>query len=358
MQHSESFQNLDLKVQTIIKKLAQGPQSFDELQSFIKVENASIKEHMINELRHHRRDLAHNEYCRRFLNDLRYGEIYRRQENIKEALNETFQWIYKRDGSDQVPLRWHDFVQWLELGGGIYWISGKAGSGKSTLMNYICQHDQTSKSLSVWSGGKEVFAPSFFFWSAGSTLERSCEGLLRSLLYQILQRFPGLTPTSIDHKSATEPAEDSEHTFQPIAAWTERRLHATFQSVMRLAQAFCHMCIFIDGLDEISGDPDALIAMIRNLQSASVKVCLSSRPDRVYTDAFKSYPMLRLQDLTEEDIRTYVSDKLRPILTSEESSGSLAKVLSSVTTRAQGVFLWVDLVEKSLIRGLQNDDSF
>ncbi len=357
MQHSEGFQDLALEVQTIITKLAQGPQGFDELRSFFQIENASIKGHITNELRHHRRDLAHNEYCQRFLNSLRYDQIYTRQENVKDAHKETFQWIYKRDGLDHVPVRWHDFAQWLEEGGGIYWISGKAGSGKSTLMSYICQHDQTSKSLSVWSGGKEVFAPRFFFWNPGSALERSSEGLLRSLLYQILQKFPSLTPIPSDHKPVIEPAEDSEHNFQPIAAWTERRLHATFQSVMRLAQEMCHICIFIDGLDEISGDPDALIAMIRNLQSASVKVCLSSRPDRAYNDAFKSYPMLRLQDLTEEDIKTYVSDKLNPFLPSE-SSGGLSKVLGSVTRGAQGVFLWVELVVKSLIRGLQNDDSF
>ncbi len=224
-------------------------------------------------------------------------------------------------------------------------------------MGYICQQDQTSKSLNVWSGGKEVFAPRFFFWNPGSALERSSEGLLRSLLYQILQKFPTLTPISSDHKPVIEPAEDSEHNFQPIAAWTERRLYATFQRVIRLAQEICHICIFIDGLDEISGDPNALITMISNVRSASVKVCLSSRPDRAYTNAFKSYPMLRLQDLTDKDIRTYVSDKLKPLLPLE-SSGGLSNVLCSVTMRAQGVFLWVELVVKSLMRGLQNDDSF
>ena len=356
LQLSEGFQNLDFKTQTIITKLDQGLKTIDELKPFIHHEIQSIKGHVTSEFQQRQRDLEGKQYRQHFLESLWYSEIYRRQETVSEAHRNTFQWVYEADGFDRSARPWASLVQWLEQGSGIYWISGKAGSGKSTLMNYICQDDRTTNSLKVWSDAKEVFTPVFFFWNAGSTLEKSSEGLLRSLLYQILQKFPNLIPRPYNHHSNMDESADCQYKSQSIAAWTERRLHMTIQKVMQLVQEECHTCIFIDGLDEVSGDPDTLIAMIDNLQSAKVKLCLTSRPDRSYTDAFSSYAMLRLQDLTEPDIRTYVWDELQPLLPAD-SSGTVSKICDNVVTKAQGVFLWVRLVVKGLIRGLKNDDN-
>lgn len=223
-------------------------------------------------------------------------------------------------------------------------------------MNYVHRNDRTSALLIKWSGAKEIFTLGFFFWNAGTALEKSLEGLLRSLLYQLLQKFPSLIPLSCSNQSALGPTKDGLQKCETIAAWTERRLQTTFQSVIRQAQEYCRICIFIDGLDEISGEPDAAIAVIEKMQSADVKVCVSSRPDRSYTEAFSSCATLRLQDLTEPDIRMYVSDKLQPWLQAE-SANDTSKVLDRVTSKAQGVFLWVELVVKALIKGLKNDDT-
>ncbi len=282
--------------------------------------------------------------------------MYSRQDNVGEAHQSTFQWIHEPNDFDTSARQWDSFVQWLEEGKGIYWINGKPGSGKSTLMNYVHRDDRTINLLRVWSGAKEVFTPGFFFWNAGTHLEKSSEGLLRSLLYQILREFPSLTPPSCENQSALRPAKDGLRKFEPITAWTERRLQKAFQGVMRQAQGATRMCMFIDGLDEISGEPDVAIDVIKNMLSVDVKVCLSSRPDRSYTEAFSSCSTLRLQDLTERDIRRYVLDRLQPWLRTK-SANDVSEVLSSVAWKAQGVFLWVELVVKDLIRGLKNDDT-
>lgn len=285
-----------------------------------------------------------------------YREIHRRQEKVGEAHQNTFQWIYEPGGFDQSTCRWDSFVQWLKEGSGIYWINGKAGSGKSTLMNYICQDDRTTDLLRTWSGTQGVFTPNFFFWNAGTTLEKSSEGLLRSLLYQVLQRFPSLAPHACQNQSALGAADESEQECEQIAAWTERRLHATFDKVICQAQEICRICIFIDGLDETSEEPDAAIAVIKRLQSANTKICLSSRPDRSYTHAFESSAKLRLQDLTEPDIRRYIVDELQPSLPTD-SEKEMSRILDDVARKAKGVFLWVELVVKALKNGLRNDDS-
>ncbi len=91
----------------------------------------------------------------------------------------------------KAPL-WDDFSVWLKSGEGLYWINGKAGSGKSTLMNYICQDGRRLEYLKEWSLNRQLLTPSYFFWAAGSRQQKSIDGLLRSLIYQMLTKYPEL----------------------------------------------------------------------------------------------------------------------------------------------------------------------
>jgi hypothetical protein len=69
------------------------------------------------------------------LQSLQFPTMTDRYEAIKEAHAKTCKWIFQK--AQDVKQPWSDFSEWLEHGNGIYWISGKAGSGKSTLMRYI-----------------------------------------------------------------------------------------------------------------------------------------------------------------------------------------------------------------------------
>ena len=345
LQQSEGFENLDQKVQTIIKKLAQYPQSFEEMRTLIRLENEQ-----------HREEKARKRYRRLFLESLHYPEMNRRQDTVTDAHPKTFRWVYDADGFDKSARGWQSIAKWLENDEGVYWINGKAGSGKSTLMSYLFDHKRTLGLLKVWSGTKKVLNPKFFFWSAGTTLEKSVEGLLRSLLYQIFREVPSLIPVSCENRSASAFAEECSDNYGPMATWTLRKLRTTFQTVIRQTETTYRICIFIDGLDEINGDPDAAIGEITRTKSLGVKVCLSSRPERSFNDAFDSCAKLRLQDLTEHDIREYVADRLEPWLHAE-AEDEVSKMLDDIAQKAQGVFLWVDLVVKALIKGLKNDDN-
>jgi ABC-type molybdenum transport system ATPase subunit/photorepair protein PhrA len=43
-------------------------------------------------------------------------------------------------------------LNWMSSRAGIFHISGKLGSGKSTLMKYLCDHDRTKSLLKEWAG--------------------------------------------------------------------------------------------------------------------------------------------------------------------------------------------------------------
>jgi hypothetical protein len=75
------------------------------------------------------------------LNCLYFGQMTDRQEEVALAHAHTFEWIFRDPAPEHKP--WSDFVKWLQYRQGCYWVGGKAGSGKSTLMKYIEQHDTT-----------------------------------------------------------------------------------------------------------------------------------------------------------------------------------------------------------------------
>ena len=135
-----------------------------------------------------------------FLASLHFPEINSRKEGIDDAYKETFQWIF--DPSDEALRPWSNFMRWLAKDSGFYWINGKAGSGKSTLMNYIQDDSRTMEALQTWAGSSTLIVPVFFFCAAGTTLQKSICGLLRSLIYQILKRDPQLIDKIIEQGGA------------------------------------------------------------------------------------------------------------------------------------------------------------
>ena len=53
-------------------------------------------------------------------------------------------------------------------------------------MNHICQHERQLELLGEWAGDRLLLVPVYFFWAPGNPLQKSVNGLLRSLLHQIL----------------------------------------------------------------------------------------------------------------------------------------------------------------------------
>jgi hypothetical protein len=103
-----------------------------------------------------------------------------------------------------------------------------------------------------------------------------------------------------------------------------------------------------------------IIDLIFGAVRPNVKLCVSSRPWLPFEDAFKGRPSLLLEELTKEDISTFVNGHfdndggfLR--LRSNEPAASAA-LLDNIVERAFGVFLWVHLVVQSLLEGFSNSD--
>ena len=296
--------------------------------------------------------------CIRILESLQYERMTARREKIIEAHAKTFEWIYDESPISQHGELQHHFLQWLKNGNGIFWITGKAGSGKSTLMKFITEHPKTRQALSQWASHQHLITASFYFWHAGTVLQKSQEGLLQSLLYEILSQCPNMIPDVLPKR--WEPREQSNPTY---CQWSRTELVNALAKFSSQPIMLKRACFFIDGLDEYDGDHVELIRLLQGFsRQNNIKICVSSRPWNVFATAFGggSRPMLRLQDLTRNDITLYVRETLEQNdlfnQLRERENAHCVELVEEVVSKAQGVFLWVFLVVRSLMTGLTNAD--
>ena len=358
-EQTNAFQKLDKSMQDIARKVVAEPMTCDTMAKLLQDHSTSITDGMSQKLQTLELSWARRLYGDKVLASLHFPEIHSRQEEVAEAHQETFQWIFDDSGGAMRP--WANFVDWLKTESDTYWISGKAGSGKSTLMNYILQDERTMETLRAWAEPKDIVCLSFFFWAAGSKLQRTVAGLLRSLLYQILEQFRDLISGTTRGIEGVRSFATGVHEFEPIVAWTERRLSDTLQRIVRAISSSCCVCFFIDGLDEVEKDHYKLIEIIQRLASwPAVKCCVSSRAEPPFFKAFKSSSMLRLQDLTRSDIERFVSAKLKAIpemgVFVDRPNPRPHHPVDLIVTKAEGVFLWVQLAVNSQMIGIENDD--
>jgi hypothetical protein len=299
----------------------------------------------------------------RIIKHLSYTAMTDRYENIVEAHPLTFEWAFHNPTEDQLP--WSNLSEWLKTGRGVYWVGGKAGSGKSTLMKHIFDSGRTREYLKAWAGHTPLCLASFFFWNSGLAVQKSQVGYLRALLFQILSKYPDLIPlvlpelwTTLYSQSVQERGID--HNSPPI--WPLKQLMGTFKVIVRQKSIPIKICFLIDGLDEFDGDHDEMATLFKEItDSGDVKVCLSSRPWVVFEDLFGACEGLRLQNLTYRDIEKYVGDRLgrnNAFQRLASRNPSYAESLKlEIVGKAEGVFLWVKLVVQSLLNGIRNRDS-
>ncbi|KAH9887106.1 hypothetical protein F4778DRAFT_433555 [Xylariomycetidae sp. FL2044] len=289
---------------------------------------------------------------RKVLDCLHFRYIHDRIGDIQLAHRTTFEWVYKQPGEGPP---WSDLISWLETGNQCYWVSGKAASGKSTLMKFIYTDARFTSHLRRWAGDLPLVTASFFFWFLGTSLQKSQAGLLRALLFEILSKRPELIPIVAPElcreASKLKPTESlADPTLTEVTRW--------FGKLAEVTASTHRICIALDGLDEFDGDHGTLLHTLLQTVAKypSIKLLISSRPITACTQAFSKCPQLRLQDLTEGDIRRYAEDLLKRQLQCVEDL-EWTSVIEDIVDKSSGVFLWVSLVAKSLLVGLRDGDT-
>jgi uncharacterized protein YigA (DUF484 family) len=290
---------------------------------------------------------------REFLESLYFHDMFARQQSIMPQSDGTYDWVLSGESPPEAQ-SWskqnveHDaelrgrLLQWLQDERPVFWVNGKAGSGKSTLMSFIESDKRTETALKIWARTRKLYTFSFFFWRPGSSLQKSIVGLLRSILYQVAKAIPAVVSRIISNRPSLTHTD-----------WTRAKLLDALKIAFSACQHDANGSVFllIDGLDEFEGSYSELLDAVLGLQSGSnIKMCVSSRPEISFANKFASLPSISLQDLNYNDIQRYVATQF------ESLGDNKAELIEKVTCRAEGIFLWAALVCQSLVAGYEAED--
>ncbi|KAJ4302647.1 hypothetical protein N0V90_001536 [Kalmusia sp. IMI 367209] len=255
------------------------------------------------------------------------------------------------------------FVAWLNSGGGVFHISGKAGSGKSTFMKFICNHKRTEAELKTWAGQKKLVFAAFYFWKSQSQekeLQMSLEGLYRSILFTTLRQCPELIPAILPVH--WEKLKDNRFVVGNFISYFD--LVSAFEALTSTETFPSHrFCYFVDGLDEYHGHSLDHVRLSKSLQrwarSSDVKICASSRPYIEYEKLSPSSDQkIRLHHLTRHDIHLFCRQMIEKDDNFEQIKDSYLSLVARIVKRSKGVFLWARLVINSLLVGMLRHDNF
>ncbi|KAI0858200.1 hypothetical protein F4860DRAFT_322450 [Xylaria cubensis] len=299
----------------------------------------------------------------KILHSLNFDQRPVRHDNITDAHEKTLSWVLERSprwpegfSEEEPPAGTGIVLKWLESGHGIFWISGKAGSGKSTVMKFIANHESTKTALSKWAAPNDLVIGSHYFWSTGTTEQKSLQGMLRSLLHDFIAQASRITSIICPDRWCLDDFELEQR------AWSPKELYGCLRRLANQSGLQLKFCAFIDGLDEYNGDHLEMAQTLGQLsQSLNIKLCVSSRPWNVFEENFGSCPSSKIyiHEWTRADIREFSRSRItthhRWSVTVNQDRGE--HLINNIAMRAEGVFLWVFLVTKQLREGLTNHEN-
>ncbi|KAF3809037.1 hypothetical protein GCG54_00011233 [Colletotrichum gloeosporioides] len=289
----------------------------------------------------------------RILSRLWFPRINDRYEDILPAHEKTFEWIFSKDLQLQSS---STFLEWIENGTGMYWMSGRAGSGKSTLIKYMADDPRTEKLLRDWAHEQPLVLAKYLFWDQSSdVLQKSLDGLYRGILHEIIKRERSFASLLFPDQFKQEHGCSG-----PFP--TSNELKRAFKHLVSLETSPTRVALLIDGLDEYSAPHDEQHELAQNLKKAAcskhMKIIASSRPETVFEKAFADCEKLYLHDMTNRDRTLFVTDKLyehqRTSYLVNFSGGktTIDYLILSAVERSEGIFLWLRLVVKALVKEL------
>ncbi|KAH8900680.1 hypothetical protein GQ53DRAFT_616883, partial [Thozetella sp. PMI_491] len=286
--------------------------------------------------------LSLDAYSQACLNSLRFPRMDARLATIRSPMIKTCIWL----AQNETYIAW---VQRKNVGThhGLLRILGKPGSGKSTLVKSAMR-----RAASDPRHQKDCIA-GFFFDAKGEPLERTSQGLFRSLLFQILkhdkkqlQRFVEFFAVKLLGLATNR---------EELVTWYEEDLKEYLRSIFtQTGGPGFRTLVFIDALDEC-GDEDTqrdLSFYLRELAEAAeeagagLDICISHR--HYLASDLGNCLSLTTEHFNNLDISAYVTRRLS--LSDGNHNIEIIKLRDEIVKRSSGIFLWAILVVDELLK--------
>lgn len=257
---------------------------------------------------------------------------------------------YERQRREERSTKISDF---LGDDSGVFFLRGKPGSGKSTLMEYLTGGRGRQKvdiRLRKRAGQKRLIRVSTMFLLHGIPLQRSLEGFYRTLFFEFFCVYLDLADVLFPDCSTQGSANDTYRSSVRIET-----LQAAWKKLFSIRHnPAVRICVFIDGLYELEGNSSDRLKFSQTLKSwagfEDIKIICSGRPNAEFNIVFNiPHQSIDLQDLKRSDVRNILTTRFEGIrrlgdLTSESIGG----LVNNISDQSEGVILWAVLVGKNL----------
>ncbi|KAF3920133.1 hypothetical protein AA313_de0202724 [Arthrobotrys entomopaga] len=282
-------------------------------------------------------ELSMDDVDSKLLKSFSFLEIDNRRENIAKPIHGTCDWLFYTQ----------EFQEWqqklnMKENSGVLWIKGKPGTGKSTLVKHAFRY------CNQWFHERLILAY-FFNARSSSRLEKSFEGLLRSTIYQILDK--GIRYRSRFRSRFLD--KERKHNSGKWSWSVGELAELLFETI---ADSHQSIVLFVDALDECEYEEvRKVVAYLEELSVSAadaqgpgtLRICLSSRHYPTITMKRHLQLVVESQPDHNGDIAVYIQKKIKIRDISIESE---------LRAKAQGVFLWVVLVVELLNRAFDEGD--
>jgi hypothetical protein len=218
-------------------------------------------------------------------------------------------------------------------------------------MKFVLENRQTWDLIHDFERLALEIKAGFFFNFRGTPLQKSLEGVLRSLIKQILEKCLH------DHSPLLWELEKKGF-LKPDWVVSVPELERCLAIVIEQQICKLDLSIFFDALDEFDGHHNLICAFLKRLSNVPpqsltrLRLCFSSRPWEIFKKNFGHCPGLKVQDYTQDDIRDYCASMILSLRTDHPS---MLELIPTMVARADGVFLWVKLVIAQIANRLLSD---
>ncbi|KAF3919227.1 hypothetical protein AA313_de0206120 [Arthrobotrys entomopaga] len=350
IQQSDQYKTLDTSNQRLFTKFCQ---SNDSLMLLIRAESEETRTLVTDQFDSLKKAEEQKQITNRrkkIKQSLIKSNPFIRKVQITEMHVGTCSWILNIYPVDSGKKELYStFPDWLHRGSGVFWIQGKPGAGKSTLMKYIHQSEKVQEELRSWAEPKELLCLEFFFWLADvAGMQNSLKGFLCYTLYQLLKEKWTLDESYLqDHHSFEKRGPEN---------WDSAELKVLILDAVKKISVHKRIFFLIDGLDECAeADFQSVFAMVEELGlNTDIKFCVSSRPEHKINVRLegKATAMLKVEDYTRQDIRKFVTERLQFY----ENLDGWLRLVDKVVYSSDGIFLWAILVSEDIRKGVENGD--
>ncbi|OTA05228.1 hypothetical protein A9Z42_0058910 [Trichoderma parareesei] len=238
-----------------------------------------------------------------------------------------------------------EFIDWRASKGGLLWICGGPGLGKTMLSVYLTEY------LSTWFGefqDAKSYYSTYFFCDAKDNARNNAVAILRGMLLQLLEQQKQWIPDDLLDCGYAESRLPWSNSLEGL--W-----EMFVQSVNGLGDS--HVTCVIDGLDEC--EPASLESLLTKMNEISRTaprlgmIILSQDDPRCIGTTLSQFSRIRLDPDAKtgggDGLQQYISKRIAELAESRQYPAEIAvRVKKALREKCAGTFLWVSLVVKDL----------